>query len=246
MADSGYEPTIKDVMNCMRTIDTRLVAIELKLHAIDSLEKKVCDFDKELKKIWVALDDRVKRTDARVCALEEKVELVDVGATIVADRITQLEKERNELRDHVAYLKSQSMRNNLVFTNIPEDNSTGSEPPEVTERKLRNDLEEKLKIAKETADAMRFERVHRSPSHPVHGKVRNIIAKFTFFKDRELVRKQWKHLTGTNYQIHEQFPPEVLEKRRKLVPHMKDARKEGKRAWIAYDTLYVDGKPVRP
>ncbi|XP_052286605.1 uncharacterized protein LOC127882142 [Dreissena polymorpha] len=246
MADSGYEPTIKDVMNCMRTIDTRLVAIELKLHAIDSLEKKVCDFDKELKKIWVALEDRVKRIDARVCALEEKVELVDVGATIVADRITQLEKERNELRDDVAYLKSQSMRNNLVFTNIPEDNSTGSEPPEVTERKLRNHLEEKLKIAKETADAMRFERVHRSPSHPVHGKVRNIIAKFTFFKDRELVRKQWKHLTGTNYQMHEQFPPEVLEKRRKLVPHMKDARKEGKRAWIAYDTLYVDGKPVRP
>ncbi|KAH3824634.1 hypothetical protein DPMN_126471 [Dreissena polymorpha] len=62
------------------------------------------------------------------------------------------------------------MRNNLVFTNIPEDNSTGSEPPEVTERELRNHLEEKLKIAKETADAMRFERVHRSPSHPVHGQ----------------------------------------------------------------------------
>ncbi|KAH3773864.1 hypothetical protein DPMN_175235 [Dreissena polymorpha] len=60
------------------------------------------------------------------------------------------------------------------------------------------------------------------------------------------LRKQWKHLTGTNFQMHEQFPPEVLEKRRKLVPHMKDARKEGKRAWIAYDTLYVDGKPVRP
>ncbi|KAH3850486.1 hypothetical protein DPMN_092898, partial [Dreissena polymorpha] len=205
MADSGQEPTIKDVMNCMKTIDTRLVAIELKLHAIDSLEKKVCDFDKELKKIWVALEDRVKRTDARVCPLEEKVELVDVGATKVADRLTQSEKERNELRDDVAYLKSQSMRNNLVFTNIPEDNSTGSEPPEVTERKLRNQLEEKLKIANETADAMRFER--------------------------------------TNYQMHEQFPPEVLEKRRKLVPHMKDARKEGKRAWIAYDTLYVDGKP---
>ncbi|KAH3735963.1 hypothetical protein DPMN_042524 [Dreissena polymorpha] len=126
MEDSGQEPTIKDVLNCMRTIDTRLLAIELKLHAIDSLENKVCDFDKELKKIWVALEDRVKRTDARACALEEKVELVDVGATIVADRLTQLEKERNELRDDVAYLKSQSMRNNLVFTNIPEDNSTGS------------------------------------------------------------------------------------------------------------------------
>ncbi|KAH3873188.1 hypothetical protein DPMN_036416 [Dreissena polymorpha] len=81
MAESCQEPTIKDVINFVRTIDTRLVEIERKLHAIDSLKKKVCDFDKELKKIWVALEDRVKRTDTRVCALEEKVELVDVGET---------------------------------------------------------------------------------------------------------------------------------------------------------------------
>ncbi|XP_052258671.1 uncharacterized protein LOC127863292 [Dreissena polymorpha] len=235
MAENGQEPTIKDVMNFMRTMDNRLAAIDVKLNAIDSLEKKVCVFEKELKKIWVALEERVKRTDARVLALEEKVELVDVGATIVADRLVQLEKERNELRDDV-YLKSQSMRNNLVFMNIPEDNSTGNEPPEVTERKLRDHIEETLKVAKETADTIRFERVHRAPGYPVHGKVRNIVAQFTFFRDRELVRKQWKHLTGTNFQMHEQFPPEVVEKRCKLVFHMKDARKEGKRAWIAYDT----------
>ncbi|KAH3873218.1 hypothetical protein DPMN_036447 [Dreissena polymorpha] len=30
MAESGQEPTIKDVMNCVRTIDTRLVAMERK------------------------------------------------------------------------------------------------------------------------------------------------------------------------------------------------------------------------
>ncbi|KAH3746977.1 hypothetical protein DPMN_181397 [Dreissena polymorpha] len=46
-----------------------------------------------VKKIWIAPEDRVKRSDARVCALEEKVELGDVGATIVADRLTQLEKK---------------------------------------------------------------------------------------------------------------------------------------------------------
>ncbi|KAH3772640.1 hypothetical protein DPMN_173981 [Dreissena polymorpha] len=45
--------------------------------------------------------------------------------------------------------------------------------------------------------------------------------------------------------MFEQFPPEVLEKRRKLVPKMKDAKKEGKRYWIVYDTIYVDGKPVK-
>ncbi|KAH3753329.1 hypothetical protein DPMN_032700 [Dreissena polymorpha] len=60
-----------------------------------------------------------------------------------------------------------------------------------------------------------------------------------------MVRREWKHLSGTGCQMFEQFPPEVVEKRRKLVPKMKDAKKEGKRSWIVYDTLYVDGKPVK-
>ena len=52
----------------------------------------------------------------------------------------------------------------------------------------------KLKVARETVEAMRFERVHRTPSQPVRGKVRTIVAKFTFFKNREKVRRQWPDL----------------------------------------------------
>ncbi|XP_052268336.1 uncharacterized protein LOC127869720 [Dreissena polymorpha] len=245
MADGGREPTNKDLMDCMNALGVRIGAMERKLGVLDNLEVKVMDFDKELKKIWLALDDRVKRTDARVMSLEERVDCADVGAAQMAEKVAMLEKQREELRDDVAYLKSQSMRNNLVFTNIQEDNSTGNETAEITETKLRNHLQEKLKIAKDIADTIRFERVHRSPGQPVSGKIRNIVAKFTFFKDREMVRREWKHLSGTGCQMFEQFPPEVVEKRRKLVPKMKDAKKEGKRYCIVYDTLYVDGKPVK-
>ncbi|KAH3869130.1 hypothetical protein DPMN_032290 [Dreissena polymorpha] len=41
------------------------------------------------------------------------------------------------------------------------------------------------------------------------------------------------------------FPPEVVAKRRKLLPEMKEEREKGKRSWIAYATLYVDRRPVR-
>ncbi|KAH3739997.1 hypothetical protein DPMN_046691 [Dreissena polymorpha] len=43
--------------------------------------------------------------------------------------------------------------------------------------------------------------------------------------------------------MYEQFPQEVLAKRRKLGTKLKAARDEGKKAWIVYDTLYVDGRP---
>ncbi|KAH3801049.1 hypothetical protein DPMN_154693 [Dreissena polymorpha] len=63
--------------------------------------------------------------------------------------------------------------------------------------------------------------------------------------DKEIVRRQWKHLNGTGFNVFEQFPPDVVAKRRKLLPKMKEEREKGKRSWIAYDTLYVNGRPVR-
>ncbi|KAH3695372.1 hypothetical protein DPMN_082829 [Dreissena polymorpha] len=72
-----------------------------------------------------------------------------------------------------------------------------------------------------------------------------MVAKFSFFKDKEIVRRQLKHLNWTGFNVFEQFPPEVVAKRMKLLPKMKKERAKGKRSWIAYDTMYVDGRPVR-
>ncbi|KAH3813001.1 hypothetical protein DPMN_141447 [Dreissena polymorpha] len=60
-----------------------------------------------------------------------------------------------------------------------------------------------------------------------------------------MVRKRWKELDGTVFRVFEQFPQDVIQKRRRLVPKMKDARRQGKRAYLAYDTLYIDGVPQR-
>jgi hypothetical protein len=137
------------------------------------------------------------------------------------------------------------MRNNLIFVGIPENNTNGNESPEVTERLLRQHLRDAFNISQELTDSIRFERVHRSPGAPVAGKVRNVVAKFTYFKDREMVRKRWKELEGTLFRVFEQFPQDVIQKRRKLVPKMKEARRQGKRAYLAYDTLYINGEQVR-
>jgi hypothetical protein len=45
--------------------------------------------------------------------------------------------------------------------------------------------------------------------------------------------------------MHEQFPPEIAARRKALIPTLKAAQKQGRKSWIAYDTLYVDGLPVR-
>ena len=46
--------------------------------------------------------------------------------------------------------------------------------------------------------------------------------------------------------IYSQFPQEIDNRRRELVPIMKDFRDNGHRAYIDVDKLYVDGKRYIP
>ena len=237
---STVMPTNADLLSCLRDISSRLDNVDKKLQKLDLLEEKVVSFEKDMKKLWAEVHENRKKVDERIGQIEERVESSDYSLGIINEKVTELEKGKKDLREEVVYLQAQSMRNNLVFGNISETK------PEIedAESVLRNFLSEKMKIAQSLVDSFKFERVHRmGPRSP--NQCRKIVAKFTYFKQRELVRKQWKTLQGTPYFVTEQFPKEVMDKRRKLVPLMKEYKKEGKRAWITYDTLYVDGKPIK-
>ena len=173
--------------------------------------------------------------------VEQKTESNEFSVNEIQDRVIELEKERSVLKDDLVYIQSQSMRNNLVFVNIPE---APTETPEDSEKKVRDFIVDKLHLAQSLVDKIHFERVHRMGHEPSGSSSRNMVAKFTLFKDRELVRRQWKCLQGTDYYMYEQFPKEVVEKRRKLKPQLQAAKREGKKAWLSYDKLYIDGKLV--
>jgi hypothetical protein len=132
------------------------------------------------------------------------------------------------------------MRNNLIFGGISESRF---EKNEETEAKLRSFMHEKLQIANDVVENLKFERVHRI-GESLPDKTRKIVCKFNMFPEREMVRRQRVNLEGTPYFLHEQFPPEVVKKRKKLLPKLKEAKQEGKRAWISYDSLYIDGRQV--
>ncbi|WAR03272.1 hypothetical protein MAR_009830, partial [Mya arenaria] len=103
---------------------------------------------------------------------------------------------------------------------------------------------------------MRFERVHRmgqkqnqagrsGAAGSANTKPRSIVGKFCFFGDREQVRSNSRNLSGTNLYVTEQFPLEVAAKRRRLFRRVKEEKQAGRKAWVSYDTLYVDGKQVK-
>lgn len=243
-SDLPKEPTNADILSYLVQMNTKFSSkigdIEIRLKNLESLDIKVADVDKDLKKMWLFMQDSQKKVEERVNSLEDKHDSINFNVGATNDKITQLEKERDAIKGDLVYLQSQSMRSNLLFAGIEE---APNEVPEQTEQTLRNFMETHLKMAKQEVDEIGFDRVHRIGQR-VSGKSRSIVAKFTVFKDRETVRRLRVKLNDTQFYINEQFPREIVEKRKLLFPKLKAAKRENKKAWIVYDKLYIDGKMV--
>ena len=188
-------PTNADIMKCLNSINSRLSNIEGQLKKIDILEKKVDNFENDMKKLCCLVHESRQQTDERLNKIEERVESTDFSQGVVNENQIDLEKERDSLKNDVTYLQSQSMRNNLIFGNIEE---SATRVFEDSEEIIRQFLHDKMKIAKDLVESTNFEQVHRIGQRSDR-KRRTIVAKFASFKDREYVRKQWKTLQGTKF-----------------------------------------------
>lgn len=233
------------VIDYLKRIETKLNHVDQRLNTLDTLEKKVSNFELDLKKLWIFVHDQNKRIDQKVSDIDQRVDNLEFALGQAQSEITEMHKDDSKTKDELLYVKSQSMRNNLIFGNIPE---LKNETHEQTESLLRTFLVEKLQIAHELVSNLKIERAHRmgyNNRNSLNPTPRRIVAKFAFFKDREMIRRQRVNLDKTDFFMHEQFPPEIAARRKALIPTLKAAQKQGRKSWIAYDTLYVDGLPVR-
>ena len=131
------------------------------------------------------------------------------------------------------------MRENLLFYNIPEENS-------FEQRKNENCIEKVLEICKNDlqigGDASNFkiDRAHRIGRYE-HGKSRPVVVKFNFFGDKLAVKEAARtRLRGSPLSVSEQYPKAIQDRRKSLIPYLVQARQQGKDASLSYDALYID------
>ena len=138
---------------------------------------------------------------------------------------------------------------NLVFYGIAEAPQGETDN---TESKLRDFLKHELELERpEKIDEIVFDRVHRlgRPRWNQHISSRPIVAKFERYKDREFVRQNSKTLNGKRdqYNIREQFPPEMEAKRKILYPVMRSySRDPNNCVALVRDKLFINGELYIP
>lgn len=113
---------------------------------------------------------------------------------------------------------------------------------------LQEDCEEKVHVfltkvlnIQDSRSKVKIDRAHRmNTSTP--NRSRPMVAKFCDTKSKMVVKNALRdvNLRGTGYNVTEQYPPEVQQKRRELIPIMVQARRDGKLATLVRDKLYIN------
>ena len=209
------------------------------------------------------METEVDSAKTKQKALDDNLTSLQQNSVFVDEQVQELIAKTYKNNDDVIntrrkllYLEAYSRRKNLKFEGIPEtfasseeDNAIqrGEASTENTKAVLTEILQRVLGI--EDAQNIEHQRVHRmGKPRKENGRERIIIARFLRFSDRERVVKCGRKLKETGYKIYEDLPKEIHEMRKLQMEKLKNARKDGKRAYFSRsepDKLYMNGKYVK-
>lgn len=220
-----------------------------RLDGMDSKLGQLSSIQSSLSKVTVD----VSNMNTKVMGMEKQLNDLETSRTFDSSMLDSIQKKQNYIdtmlkkmekieedqREKLLDLQSREMRDNLIFYGIEEEKDESDKDCVGKVLKL---VENELKIP--NAQQIPIHRAHRMGRYQ-RTKTRPIVAKFAFYPNREEIRKAARNLEGTQYSISQQFPKEIQDRRRQLVPILKDAKAKGQKAHIAVDKLYIDGRFYR-
>jgi hypothetical protein len=157
---------------------------------------------------------------------------------VLEGRLTRAEREIEELREDSLMQQARSMRDNIKFFNIPEPEDEAAN----CESTVRTFLREEMKVQQHDLQQISFDRIHRTGRH-INNKHRVIVAKVNP-DGKHIIFQHIKYLDrAKRYGISDQLPRELEERKKRLLPEYKEAKKDkNKNVKWSVDKLVVDGK----
>ncbi|CAB4022346.1 Hypothetical predicted protein, partial [Paramuricea clavata] len=173
MKESGEDTKLDEIYDMIKSM-------MMKLEALDKIEERM----KTVENNVMEVKKSIEFAHAEIIDLKDETRENKKWLNEAQARINNLEETNRKLRDSVIDLKARSMRDNLLFFNIPEEEN------EDTTQMIHKLLEEKLEI-QDATHSIKIDRSHRlGKQHPnQRGKPRPIVAK-QFPEDIEETRRK--------------------------------------------------------
>lgn len=143
----------------------------------------------------------------------------------------ELKAEIETLEKKIGYLERETKRNNVIIFGLEEKETCISELLEAVRRKICEDL----KMSVLCIDINNVYRVGKRNKNST--KPRPVVVTFVHkWKRNEVLRNKKRF---RNVFVSEDFPKDIVEKRRLWLPELKEERKKGKVAYLVYDKLLI-------
>lgn len=195
------------------------------------------------------------RKAGKLDAIETALSALRISMGRCTDDVRALQSGFAEIDSRLRYveyktidLEATSRQNNLLFHGLPETNRYGEY--EDVEALIREFIVNLLKM--EAGNTMDLQSVYRLGSVKRYDSgrsdfgIRPIIVVFKDYIDAETVIDQARALKGTRYAISRDYPRELNDARKKLLPMMKQARQARQAARILYPAkLVINGEVTR-
>lgn len=221
-------------------IQEKLDRVLALLPEIQKLQAKVLKLEKEKND----LKESLEFSQADIAELKNDAVSTMTKLDAVGDKLAEMEALERRVIKQECY----NRRNNIKFFGIKDDEH---ESPKETESKLRQFLHKEMKIPSSALEDIQFERVHRIPTRPKENKnkkdyPRPIIAKASFFQDKEYIKSHIKKLPkGKKFGVSDDFPKEIDDIRKTLYPVLKKAKEEKKAAFFNVEKLIIENEVYR-
>lgn len=168
---------------------------------------------------------------------EMKEEITNAINNSINERFRNLEEKNTLLEDKIK-MQEQSLdyltrRKNLIFFGVDEKEKYYNELETNILNLINNDMH--IPCGKSNIESVR--RLGKKES-----KIRPVVVTFTTLGKKIEILKNKKSLAEKSFYVKEDFPKEILNKRRELQTQLKKERENGKYAVLRYDKLIVREK----
>ena len=155
--------------------------------------------------------------------------------------IEQVTCAQREMEDGIDYVENQTRRNNLRIDGVAE---IAAENWADTEAVVRKSFTTALKLPEAQANAIRIEHAHRTgPSST--GRPKTIVVRFESYKDQDCILQAARKEKPRGIFVNEDLSHRVMDRRKQLMPKLREARSNGKIAYLVYDRLVVKDRADR-
>ena len=177
------------------------------------------------------MKDSFAQVKTEVEGMKKTMDKLKVENDCLREENKEMKTKLSQLELKTDDLECRSKRNNLLFYGFDR-------PDSETAKDIEETVQDFITDRLELSQSVEFDRIHRLNNKPNSP----IIARCTYYKDKDAILKARGKLRGSTIFIGEDFSVRVRDIRKKLTPHLKAARNSGKRATMIFDHLLIDGK----